>query len=145
MRCGWLFLLCAMFTSAQAAIKTSEEYAALSRRSWSAFECSALALIAGNTNEQRRLFTLGYESGKEFIEAVRAGKVEDHHARQHAPIGMLLKMEGPTADFMLGRIWEAAFKNATKEAYDSYAKYSNESLRTQIARSEFERQNCALL
>lgn len=35
-----------------------------------------LLLFAKDENEQRRLFDLGYEQGKKFIEALRNGKVE---------------------------------------------------------------------
>ena len=35
-----------------------------------------LAGIAGDADQQKRLFTLGYEQGKTFIEALRSGKIE---------------------------------------------------------------------
>ena len=56
--------------------RTSAEYALLGRKVWAAFECAALAGIAGDADQQKRLFTLGYEQGKTFIEALRSGKIE---------------------------------------------------------------------
>ena len=61
---------------ARALARTSAEYALLGRRVWAAFECAALAGIAGDADQQKRLFTLGYEQGKTFIEALRSGKIE---------------------------------------------------------------------
>jgi hypothetical protein len=83
--------------------QTSKEYALMGTKAYKAFRCSALASFAGNKDEQHRLFQLGYEDGKTFIEARRNGKIEGADLSQ-VPTGILVDIEGPTADFSLGRL-----------------------------------------
>jgi hypothetical protein len=66
--------------------QTSKEYAVMGEKAYKAFRCSALASLAGdkfagNKDEQHRLFQLGYEEGKTFIEALRNGKIEGEDVR----------------------------------------------------------------
>jgi hypothetical protein len=37
---------------------------------WAAFECSVLADLSGNHEEQARLFALGVKAGRDFLQAV---------------------------------------------------------------------------
>lgn len=119
--------------------------AQLGRLSWSAFHCASLASQANEPEEQERLFSLGYQSGLTFIEAVRAGHISDDDLRATVPVGFLMGMRGPTPDFMLGRIYEAA----VGEAYDDVSEDSVNSLdaetRRFFATNLFQRNNCVLL
>ena len=86
---------------------------------WSAFECSQYARIAGKPEQEtERLVGLGYENGKRFVEAVRTKKISENELSTNVPIGVMYVMNGPTTDFILGRI----FEYATREAYNLVVK-----------------------
>jgi hypothetical protein len=128
--------------------RTSAEYALLGRKVWAAFECAALAGIAGDADQQKRLFTLGYEQGKTFIEAQRSGKIERQDLTREVPVG-LLGLDTPSAtsaDFVLGRVWEAVLEEARKIAYDSESNPNgDEGLAAWLALQHFRNKNCSLM
>jgi hypothetical protein len=107
-----------------------------------AFECAALAQLAGDADEQKRLFTLGYEQAKTFIEALRSGKIEKQNVDQ-VPIGVLI--DGPTADFVLGRLWEFDTDYYQRNAYISEANpKADVASAMRYAKGEFADKNCSL-
>lgn len=122
---------------------------------WSAFECSTYADIAGERpKEHERLFLLGYESGKRFLEAVLRSEIPEKEVRSTVPMGLLGNAQGPTVDFRLGRIYAVS----TQEAYDKVVKHDDvgldlpvakwrmdKELQKSIAANEYRKQNCALL
>jgi hypothetical protein len=126
----------AVETSAQ----TSKDYALMGKRAWVAFECAALALTAKNETENRRLFTLGYEQGKAFVQALQSGKIEEQHLNSNVPMSVLFKLEGPNIDFMLGRIWEGAYEKATKAIHAA-----DWDRWVSLAQNQFVKQNCGLM
>ena len=114
-----LSALAALFLAAFPTIllgQTSEEYAAMGRELWAAFECGALVRYA---EESRRLYNLGYDQGKTLLDAFRAGKV-DQQARSKLPIPVLLMLDGgPTVDFILGRIFESAMQDTSRQLFEA--------------------------
>lgn len=112
---------------------------------WAAFECSSLAAHLKNNTQQERLFLHGYEQGQAFISAVRAGKVERQEMRSVVPIGLVLLLEGPTPDFMLGRIYENAQDNALKDVYGPVGELPSPEIQARRAESKFLKANCALI
>ncbi|RDH81053.1 MAG: hypothetical protein DIZ80_13105 [endosymbiont of Galathealinum brachiosum] len=88
---------------------------------WSAFVCSEYAGIYGNRNEQKRLFEVGFQVGREFINGIKNKTIPDSEA-ENTPIGILMRLSGPTTDFAIGRIFEGASGSAhdkvTKEDRD---------------------------
>ena len=124
------------------------------RLSWSALECSRYASLSGQPQETERLFRLGYDSGKRFFDAVLSKEISEEEARKHTPVGLLWLASGPTADFILGRIYEVR----QQEAYDKVVKHdedggdlpvtkwrTDKELQKIIAGNEYRKQNCALL
>jgi len=83
-----------------------------------AFQCSQYAALSGNAKEQERLFLLGYATGKRFVDAARNQKISPQDLKEKVPLSVLQLMEGPTTDFMVGRI----FEYAATDAFDSIAK-----------------------
>jgi hypothetical protein len=67
--------------------QTSKEYAMMAVKSWAAFECAALADVAHKKDQQQRLFDLGYQQGKVFIEALRSGKIDTEDVGGNVPVG----------------------------------------------------------
>ena len=122
--------------------QTSEEYAAMGQKLWAAFECGALAEYADKPEESRRLYNLGYDQGKTLLDAFRAGKV-DQQARSKLPIPVLLMLDGgPTVDFILGRIFESAMQDTSRQLFEAP---NNKETRKIIAGQNFAKRNCRLL
>ena len=121
--------------------QTSEEYAAMGQKLWAAFECGALAEYADKPEESGRLYSLGYDQGKTLLDAFRAGKV-DQHARSKLPMPVLLMLDGgPTVDFILGRIFESAMQDTSRQLFEAS---NNKETRKIIAGQNFAKRNCGL-
>lgn len=128
-----------------ATAQDSKTYAQMAKATWSAFECSSLASKAGKPKEQERLFLYGYEQGKIFISAVQAKKVEQKDLSSEAPLIMLLLLQGPTPDFMLGRVYESAQDSALKEVFNTGEHFNSDEVQGTIAANKFRKFNCQLI
>jgi len=135
------FLLFSPYTQAE----NSKELAMLGKKLWVAFECSALASKSGNPKEQDRLFLYGYETGKKFIESIKKNKIKKEDISSTAPIGVMMLLQGPSTDFMLGRIFGGALENALKDVFITNEKYNSEEIQKIIAENKFQKQNCELI
>ena len=116
----------------------------MARVSWSAFECSSLASVMNDPKEQHRLFTLGYQQGKAFIEAVRVNLIDQKDRSEQVPSGFIMLLQGPTPDFVLGRAFESAQENALKDVITPDT-VTSKDLQATLARSKFSKQNCGVL
>jgi hypothetical protein len=132
------------FTQAAMA-QSSKDYALMGRIAWSAFECSSLASKSKNPEEQERLFRHGYEQGLKFIAAVRSGKVDRRDISEEVPLAVVLRLQGPTADFILGRVFEASQESALEKVYKTGEKFNSDELQETIARNELWKRNCQLI
>lgn len=125
----------------------------LSRVMWSAFSCATYAEMSGNKREQERLFEVGYNAGRIFVDGVKNKTITETEAKD-APIGVLMHMSGPTTDFIIGRIFEAA----TEDAYDKVvkedsaglpildpSKWADERLKVIRAKKQYQISNCTLI
>jgi hypothetical protein len=129
--------------SSPAVAQTSLDYAQMSRKIWSLFECTALASYTKNNAEAERLFSLGYETGKTFIGALKAGKIKSEDLRNYMPWTMSEKLSGPSADFALGRIYESIQEHTINEVWKDTV--PGDDLRQIKALSTYEKQNCSFL
>jgi hypothetical protein len=78
-----------------------------------------------------------------FIEALRSGKIEKQDVDQ-VPIGVLI--DGPTADFVLGRLWEFDTNYYQMKAYVSEANpKADVASAMRYAKAEFADKNCNLM
>lgn len=119
-----------------------DELAKKSLKSWRAFECSILAEKIGDSQEQVRLFQVGYTEGMAFLKALSEERLTADDVRKHAPLSFTFRLGGPSHDFRMGRIFEGAvskvFKDVLKEETDT-------ELVQLLAENEFRRRNCALI
>jgi hypothetical protein len=145
---AWLIAIRALFLVAIVALptvlfgQTSEEYAAMGQKLWAAFECGALAEYTGKIEESRKLYELGYDKGKNLLDAVRAGKV-DEEAKRKVPLPVLVMLDGgPTVDFILGRIFESAMRDTNRQLLEAS---NNKETQKIIAGQTFAQQNCGSL
>jgi len=120
---------------------------------WSAFSCATFASLAGDEDEQKRLFNVGYEAGTQFVAGLKDGTTSQVD-RTNAPVAVLLLLAGPTTDFIVGRIFEAAtghaFDAVVKEDAQGLplfdpARWAEGELRTSKARNKYRDSNCALM
>ena len=103
------------------------------RRMGAAVTCARHGAIAENRGEQARLFLDGSAQGKAFMEA----------ARSIAPLSASFRKAGPSAAFVLGRIYEGAAK-AAHDAINGDGHLKPEDRRIE-ADAAFHKANCALL
>jgi len=140
-----LGILLVLVTGKPIFAESSSEYAAMGKAAWSAFECSALAEKSKNTQEQERLFKYGYVVGLKFINAVQSEKVKREDLSNGVPIGMLLLLQGPTPDFILGRVFEGALDSALNDVYKTGGSFNSDETQESIAKNKFWNQNCQLI
>ena len=128
--------------------QSSKEYAVMGRELWSAFSCSTWASHFGDQKEAERLFLFGYEQGKKFLGAARAGKIIDEDFRQEVPIGISMSLWGPNDDFILGVISTNFQNEALQEVfYTNYdkTKLNSNDLQKSIAENKYRDGNCQLI
>lgn len=131
--------------SLEARAESSFEYAQMARATWSAFECSSLAGKLKKADAETRLFEFGYKNGLAFIDAVKNGKIKQEDLSKSAPIGVLWLLQGPTPDFMLGRIYESAQNEVLKDVYRVGEHFNLETEQELIASKKFTASNCELI
>ncbi len=124
---------------------SSSEYAEMGKAAWSAFECSALASKSKNSKEQERLFKFGYAQGLKFISAIQTEKVKREDLSKGVPLILLLLLQGPTPDFMLGRVYEGALDSALEDVFKTGEQFNSDETQESIAKNKFWKQNCQLI
>jgi len=139
-----LLLAAATLAACTTLLNAADEKAQLGRIMWSAFQCSTYAELSENKNEQQRLFVVGLNAGRAFLEAMKAGQISEQAAKDEVPINVLSRLEGPSNDFVIGRIYAAA----TGDVYDEIVKKKMSKWapsEKQRARSAYTNQNCVLI
>jgi len=137
-------LLTLILSSQPALAETSMGYALMGAKTWSAFECVALASFAKKYEaEEKRLFKLGYDSGTAFLQALREGKIKKEDLSSHAPLYFLLLARGPNNDFILGRAYEFVVSLVSDDL--SEKAQSNFDSRKTYASIGFSEKNCRLI
>jgi hypothetical protein len=142
-----LILLSAAFSAPQgqaseAVGKVESPYAT---RGWNYMICSALASYANKQVEARKLFREGYRATKVLGEGIRDGKITVEEASHSLPIQAWARLQGPSPDFIAGRLFEAAHEEA--RALLGPNPQSEDDLQNQraLATSEFGTANCVNL
>jgi hypothetical protein len=152
-KCASIVGLAAVTATTLASAQTPIEKARLARTAWSAFQCATYAEMSGDKKEQARLFDVAFKAARDFIEAAKIGQIPAEVARSQVPIGVSMLLQGPSTDFIVGRI----FENSTRDAYDDVVKKENglpldnsewvrdDALRISKAKNLYHRSNCVLL
>ena len=136
-----------------APLTTDAQNARDGRVMWSAFQCATFAEMSGSNQEQDRLFGIGMKTGRRFVEALQNNQISPEAMRSEVPIGVTMLLAGPSVDFIIGRI----FENATRDAFDSIVKQKNgvlmpvddwvqdQEVRKLIAQRKYLQGNCGLI
>jgi hypothetical protein len=131
-------------TVLNAADEKAFEKALLGNIMWSAFQCSAFAELAEEKSEQERLYLVGLNAGRTFLEAMKAGQISQQALNEAVPINVLQRLEGPNNEFVIDKIHAAA----TSRAYDRIVKRKTGiwgPTQKQEARSTYTDKNCILI
>jgi len=131
-------------TVLNAADEKAFEKALLGHIMWSAFQCSAFAELAEEKNEQERLYLVGLNAGRTFLEAMKAGQISEQALREAVPINVLQRLEGPSNEVIIDKIYAAA----TGYARDYIVKRKTGiwgPTEKQEARSYYTNHNCILI
>jgi hypothetical protein len=98
-----------------------------SRRCLAAFQCYHFAIHTKDRKLTAKLLLVGYESGRRFLDGAQKGKLLPDDCKEIAIIFGLVR-EGPSHDFILGRILEemeyeqdTAFKEVPTDVWGSLA------------------------
>jgi hypothetical protein len=141
-----IFMASVSVASAQHAKPDPAAKARLGRTLWSAFTCGMFAGMSDNEKEQRRLFELGLKAGREFIKALENGDIPAEVSKKEVPVGVLWNLEGPSADFIIGRIYQDATKYALDKLKDEKGNYLlDDSIKKMRAQNEYLAGNCSLV
>jgi hypothetical protein len=145
-----LFVAIASATCASiTALNAVEEKALLGHIMWSAFQCSTYAelsgnLISENKSEQERLHLVGLNAGRTFLEAMKAGQISEQALREAVPINVLQRLEGPSNEFVIGKIYAAATGSARDEIVKKKRRIWGPTEK-QDARFAYTYHNCILI
>ena len=127
-----------------ASAQTASEKARQSRVMWSAFQCSTFAELLGDQKEQARLFDLGIKAGREFLEAARNKQIPSEIADKEVPMGVIWLMNGPSNDFIIGRVYENALGEAVTQV-NKDDNFNDKTLSKQVAHNYYQKGNCVVL
>ena len=124
---------------------TSKEYAIMGKQVFSAFQCSSWASINDDQEEAERLFVYGYEQGQKFLGALSAQKIKQEDISSQVPIGVTMLLQGPSEEFILGRIHSSAEEDALDEVFKTGDDFNDDELQKIIASNKYTAGNCELL
>jgi hypothetical protein len=125
-------------------------------RAWASFECAAIASFAGDSKGTERHFKAGYDRGLEFLKQAKAASPDQlKRIGDKVPVIMLWRLEGPSPDFMLGRVWEATTELVdddledrdtwSHQQKDRDAKPIDAKVKKMRAENRYRERNCNLL
>lgn len=86
---------------------SSSEYAKLSLEFQNIVQCVVYADTPRNKNKLRNLSPKAITVGREFVSAAIDQKIENSDWSNYVPMEYRLRIQGPTADFVVGRLWES--------------------------------------
>ena len=119
------------------------------------WDCATWAGMANDTEGRaEHHFLRGLESGRRFVEAARSGAISEDDWDSTVPVYVALSMQGPTSEFVLGRLFEVISGNAFDEVTkrDAYGRplppedYINDRAVQAVVASRLMRQaNCSVL
>jgi hypothetical protein len=122
-----------------------DSYAQLADVTWSAFECSLLALSMGmdSKKEADRLFVAGLQSGRKFFQAHHAGKFTANSFKPDSTAYALVVNYVVSPDFALGNAYAAA-QRFTSDAIAGGERLPD-SAKNAAATAQYDAKRCRLI
>lgn len=140
-----VWLVCLLLIWSAFSYSDSISYAKDGKAVWVAFKCSVLAGVFSDDSHEGKLFEIGHTRGERFFTAAMNGKIKRDDINQIVPMAVIFSARGPSADFMLGRVYEAASESALDGLYVNDGVPITEEMRDVRARNRFQSENCELL
>ena len=139
-----LLLVAAVLAASITVSNAADEKALLGRVMWSAFQCSEFAKLAEDKNEQERLYLVGLNAGRTFLEAMKAGQIPQQALDHYVPINVLQRLEGPSNEIVIANIHAAATVSARDEIVKRKTSIWGPTQK-QEARYSYTYHNCILI
>lgn len=95
--------------------QSSKDLAAKGTLLWRGYECSELCRFLGDTVKGDTFFNIGFNEGKLFLKAIKDNKITKEDLHQVVPKSIDYILEGPSIDFVLGRIHMIVSETTIKE------------------------------
>jgi len=123
------------------------------RRAWDAFQCAGFAAAMHDKDAFDGVFARGFSTAHLFLDALQKERIKRAHFDKEIPSPMRASLEGPSADFIVGRVYQTALESAVY-AVDTGAAALNrdrkvepgsdayKALRNDVASSLFESSGC---
>ncbi|GAB2509429.1 hypothetical protein [Lysobacter humi (ex Lee et al. 2017)] len=127
--------------STAAAAQDSAQYAQMSRTSWDAFACAALASTMQWRERHDQLVNYGYAQGKTFLTALAAGKIKQYDTFSRTPSAFPMRGADPSPDFVLGRVYEMAKTHALRDVVTPENR-GQDDLQKSLATTKYETLQC---
>lgn len=150
-----LLVGCSAHGQPSATQKTPAEVGQLAANSWALLECGSIAWFAEDNKNAQSFFDRGLAKGKDFIEQAKARPGDRKAILDKVPMIMSMRLQGPSPDFMLGRVWEATLEYTDDElnGRDTWSHQQRDpkaapvtgELRKATAAQRFRDRNCELL
>ena len=139
-----LLLVAATLAASITVSKAADEKALLGNVMWAAFQCSMFAELADEKADQDRLYLVGLNAGRIFLDAMKAGQISKQAVNKSVPISVLQRLEGPDNESIIGKIHAAATGFARDEIVQRKFGILG-STQKQDARRAFIDKNCILI
>jgi len=136
---------CTGTTSSSWFADDSLKHAQKGKLALSAFQCSTYSKYMDKPKEQERLFKLGYKAGIDFLKAFKANKIKEEDLKNNVPLVGVMLLQGPSEDFILGRMFEYMTGVATDDIFGTAEKHNSDEFSKMIAEDKFRKENCKFL
>lgn len=123
------------------------------RRAWDAFQCAGFAATMHDKEAFDGVFARGFSTAHVFLDALQKERIKRAHFEKEIPSPMRASLEGPSADFVVGRVYQTALESAVHAVETGAAALNRDrkvepgsdaykALRNDVASSLFESSGC---
>ena len=123
------------------------------RAAWDAFQCAGFAAAMHDKEAFDGVFAHGFSSAHRFLDALQKDRIKRVHFKREIPSPMRASLEGPSPDFVVGRVYQTALESAVYAVETGAATLNRDrkfepdsdayrALRNDVASSLFESSGC---
>ena len=123
------------------------------RRAWDAFQCAGFAAAMHDKEAFDGVFARGFSTAHLFLNALQKERIKLVHFESEIPSPMRASLEGPSPDFVVGRLYQTALESAVYAVEIGAAALNRDrkfepgsdayrALRHDVASSMFESSGC---
>ena len=139
-----LFLVAAILLAGNAAAQSIEDVVKSGKIAYRAFECSHLASSQSDEMQKSRLFDLGLSEARKVADAYISGRISQDQLSK-GEIMATFFLDGPTPDFMAGRMYEGAGSHVWMRIKLAAGADASVMEMQRVTANMYEDKNCDLL